>query len=294
MTAMKNMQHLFTSSEIPLLILVVLTGPLLASSPGPHLNETYFDHLPLDDVLFTEDVLMEVSTRSRIECSKKCVKTEGCEMCTFHSSPQGPPGHCRLHSQLQTAADGKQSMPGARSMGPPDDFSVSQIVPRVTSRCPRSSPVGPLGVPYRPPGDLSVSQIVPWVTSRCPRSSPWGPLGVPDRPPGALPVSQFVPRVTSRCPRSSPWGPLGVPDRPPGALPVSQIVPWVTSRCPRSSPGGPAGVPDRPPGDLSVSQIVPRGPCRCPRSSPKDPAGVSDCPPGEFLGVPPNAVRVPP
>ncbi|KAL8625962.1 hypothetical protein ACOMHN_012554 [Nucella lapillus] len=124
---MKNrMQHLLTCSQIQFLILVVMTGPLLASSPEAcrdrdistlSQRHMYFDHLPLNDVQFTEDVLMEVSARSRIECNKKCMETKGCVMCTFHSSPQGPPGHCRLHSQLQTAADGKQSMPGAKSVG---------------------------------------------------------------------------------------------------------------------------------------------------------------------------------
>ncbi|KAL8598502.1 hypothetical protein ACOMHN_051290 [Nucella lapillus] len=59
---------------------------------------------------------MEVSARSRIECSKKCAETKGGVMCTFQSSLQGPPGHCRLHSQLQTASDDKQSMSGAKSM----------------------------------------------------------------------------------------------------------------------------------------------------------------------------------
>ncbi|KAL8558600.1 hypothetical protein ACOMHN_046318 [Nucella lapillus] len=93
-----------------------MIGQLLASTPGPNLKGTIFDLLPLNDVLFTEDVLMEVSARSRIECSKKCAETKGCVMCTFHSSLQGPPGHCRLHSQLQTASDDKQSMSGAKSM----------------------------------------------------------------------------------------------------------------------------------------------------------------------------------
>ncbi|KAL8625979.1 hypothetical protein ACOMHN_012571 [Nucella lapillus] len=94
----------------------LLTLAASASSPHPSQRETSFDRRLPNDVLFTEDVLMEVSARSRIECSKKCAGTEGCVMCTFHSSPQGPPGHCRLHSQLQTAADGKQSMPGAKSV----------------------------------------------------------------------------------------------------------------------------------------------------------------------------------
>ncbi|KAL8568564.1 hypothetical protein ACOMHN_058501 [Nucella lapillus] len=110
------MLHLLTSSQIQLLILVVLAGPLLASSPDPPQRDTSFTRLALHDVLFTEDVLMEVSARSRIECSQKCMETEGCVMCTFYTSPQGPPGHCRLHSQLQTAADGKQSMPGAKTL----------------------------------------------------------------------------------------------------------------------------------------------------------------------------------
>ncbi|KAL8568574.1 hypothetical protein ACOMHN_058510 [Nucella lapillus] len=104
MTCMKNMQHLLTSSQIQFLIFVVLAGPLLASSPDPPQRDTSFTRFPLNDVLFTKDVLMEVSARSRIECSKKCMETEGCVMCTFHSSPQGPPGYCRLHSQLKTAS----------------------------------------------------------------------------------------------------------------------------------------------------------------------------------------------
>ncbi|KAL8600234.1 hypothetical protein ACOMHN_040695 [Nucella lapillus] len=111
------MQHLLTSSQIQFLILVVLAGPLLASSPGPPQRNTYFDHLPLDDVLFTEDVLMEVFAWSQVDCSQKCVETQGCVMWTFHSSPPGPPGQCRLHSQLKTASDGKWGMPGAKSMG---------------------------------------------------------------------------------------------------------------------------------------------------------------------------------
>ncbi|KAL8625963.1 hypothetical protein ACOMHN_012556 [Nucella lapillus] len=122
MTCTKNIQHLPTGSKIQLLMMVIMTTPLLAlttnsSSPLLHLKETSFDRRLPNDVLFTEDVLMEVSARSRIECSKKCAETEGCVMCTCHSSPQGPPGHCRNHSQLQTAADGKQSMPGAKSVG---------------------------------------------------------------------------------------------------------------------------------------------------------------------------------
>ncbi|KAL8568559.1 hypothetical protein ACOMHN_058496 [Nucella lapillus] len=116
MTCMKNMQHLLTSSQIQFLILVVLAGPLLASSPDPPHRNTSFTRLPLNDVLFTEDVLMEVSARSRIECSQKCMETEGCVMCTFHSSPQGPPGHCRLHSQLKTASDGRQPTTGAKTL----------------------------------------------------------------------------------------------------------------------------------------------------------------------------------
>ncbi|KAL8625905.1 hypothetical protein ACOMHN_012497 [Nucella lapillus] len=121
MTCTKNTMHLLTNGEIYMLVAIVVTGPSVAlttasSSPDVDLKETHFDYFPLNHVQFTEDVLMEVSARSQIECSKKCVETEGCVMCTFHSSPQGPPGHCRLHSQLQTAADGKQSMPGARSL----------------------------------------------------------------------------------------------------------------------------------------------------------------------------------
>ncbi|KAL8625899.1 hypothetical protein ACOMHN_012491 [Nucella lapillus] len=118
MACAKTTQDFLTSSEIFLLMLMLMTmaGPLLASSPDPPQRNTSFTCLPQNDVLFTEDVLMEVSARSRIECSKKCVEIEGCVICTFHSSPQGPPGHCRLHSQLQTAADGKQSMPGAKSL----------------------------------------------------------------------------------------------------------------------------------------------------------------------------------
>ncbi|KAL8625958.1 hypothetical protein ACOMHN_012550 [Nucella lapillus] len=99
-----------------MLMVGAMAGQLLASSPQPDLKETPFDRLPLNNVQFTNDVLMEVSARSRIECSKKCAETEGCVMCTFHSSPQGPPGHCRLHSQLQTAAGGNQRMPGAKSV----------------------------------------------------------------------------------------------------------------------------------------------------------------------------------
>ncbi|KAL8568563.1 hypothetical protein ACOMHN_058500 [Nucella lapillus] len=110
------MQHLLTSSQIQFLILVVLAGPLLASSPDPPQRDTSFTRLALNDVLFTEDVLMEVSARSRIECSQKCMETEGCEMCTFHSSPQGPPGHCRLHSQLKTASDGGQPTTEAKTL----------------------------------------------------------------------------------------------------------------------------------------------------------------------------------
>ncbi|KAL8568573.1 hypothetical protein ACOMHN_058509 [Nucella lapillus] len=110
------MQHLLTSSQIQFLILVVLAGPLLASSSDPPQRDTSFTRLPLNDVLFTEDVLMEVSARSRIECSQKCMETEGCVMCTFHSSPQGPPGHCRLHSQLKTASDGGQPTTGAKTL----------------------------------------------------------------------------------------------------------------------------------------------------------------------------------
>ncbi|KAL8625903.1 hypothetical protein ACOMHN_012495 [Nucella lapillus] len=115
------MENLLTILEIQLLMVIVMTGSLLAqttnsSSSDPDLKETVLGRLPLNDVQFTEDVLLDVSARSRIECSKKCVETEGCVMCTFPSSPQGPPGHCRLHSQLQTAADGKQSMPGAKSL----------------------------------------------------------------------------------------------------------------------------------------------------------------------------------
>ncbi|KAL8578995.1 hypothetical protein ACOMHN_001957 [Nucella lapillus] len=117
MTSMKSTPPLLTSRErlIVLVMVLVMAGPLRASSPDPHLRETSFTRLPLNDALFTEDVLMEVSARSRIDCSKKCVETEGCMMCTFRSSYGDPPGYCRLHSQLQTAADGKQSMPGAKS-----------------------------------------------------------------------------------------------------------------------------------------------------------------------------------
>ncbi|KAL8618386.1 hypothetical protein ACOMHN_050154 [Nucella lapillus] len=117
MTCTENMQHLLTSSQIQFLILVVLAGPLLASSPDPPQRDTSFTRLALNDVLFTEDVLMEVSARSRIECSKKCMETEGCVMCTFHSSPQGPPGHCRLHRQRwQSASDGSQPTTGAKTL----------------------------------------------------------------------------------------------------------------------------------------------------------------------------------
>ncbi|KAL8595385.1 hypothetical protein ACOMHN_024084 [Nucella lapillus] len=121
MACTKNMQHLLTGSAIQLLMVVIMTTPLLAlttnsSSYYPHLKETFFHLLPLDDVLFTEDVLMEVSAWSQIQCSKKCLDTEECEMFTFHSNPQGPPGHCRLHSQEKTADDAKQSMPGAKSV----------------------------------------------------------------------------------------------------------------------------------------------------------------------------------
>ncbi|KAL8567268.1 hypothetical protein ACOMHN_023311 [Nucella lapillus] len=116
MAAVKNMQHLLTSREIQLLMVVaVMTGPLSASSPGPHMKETSFDHLPLNGVLFTEDVCMEVSARSRIECSQKCAETQGCAMWTFHARPQRTPGHCRLHSRLHTAADVKKSEPGAKT-----------------------------------------------------------------------------------------------------------------------------------------------------------------------------------
>ncbi|KAL8569567.1 hypothetical protein ACOMHN_044705 [Nucella lapillus] len=90
-----------------------------SSAIGSNLRETLLTRLPLGDVLFTEDVLREVSAWSQVDCSKKCAETEGCVMCTFHSSPQGPPGHCRLHSQRKTAADGKKIASGASSFALP-------------------------------------------------------------------------------------------------------------------------------------------------------------------------------
>ncbi|KAL8602579.1 hypothetical protein ACOMHN_017552 [Nucella lapillus] len=125
MACTKNAEHLFASSAFPLLMLLVLAGSLRASSPGAGLRETSLRRLPPDDVLYTEDLLLETSARSRIECSIACAETEGCAMGTFLSRPPGgSPGHCRLHSRRQSAADGMRSWPRARSVGKyPDNQS---------------------------------------------------------------------------------------------------------------------------------------------------------------------------
>ncbi|KAL8578999.1 hypothetical protein ACOMHN_001961 [Nucella lapillus] len=83
---------------------------------GPQTKSKTLTALPLNDFLFTEDVLLEVSAWSRIDCSKKCVETEGCGMCTFRSSHGDPPGYCRLHSQLHNSTDQWKIASGAKSL----------------------------------------------------------------------------------------------------------------------------------------------------------------------------------
>ncbi|XP_076454769.1 uncharacterized protein LOC143289612 [Babylonia areolata] len=111
--------------EMPLLLVLLTAGQSFAPSSGSSasgfINNVVFARTQsVDDVLFTEDVVADVAARSRIECSKQCVQTRGCVMCTFHHSAQASPGgsggECRMFGKKHTAIqEGQKAAPGAMS-----------------------------------------------------------------------------------------------------------------------------------------------------------------------------------
>ncbi|KAL8602131.1 hypothetical protein ACOMHN_007400 [Nucella lapillus] len=110
----KNLQRIRLSNQILLLVFLCVVE-INSSSIDAHLKETTFERLALCDVVFTEDVLLEMSARSRIDCCKKCVESKGCVMWTFHSGLQSPPSLCRVHSRLQNVSDPRMNVSGAES-----------------------------------------------------------------------------------------------------------------------------------------------------------------------------------
>ncbi|XP_076454770.1 uncharacterized protein LOC143289613 [Babylonia areolata] len=115
------------STNIPFVVIVlgIVTEQRLlteGSTSTTHTTQTSLTRLPaLSDALFTEDVVMDVAARSRVECSKQCVQTQGCVMCTFHHSAQASPGgsggECRMFGRLHVLADDHLQASGAKSYG---------------------------------------------------------------------------------------------------------------------------------------------------------------------------------
>ncbi|KAL8578998.1 hypothetical protein ACOMHN_001960 [Nucella lapillus] len=115
------------------LLVVTQLSALASSVSAPQLKEKLFSLLPLNDVLFTENVILGVSAMSRIDCSKKCVETRGCVMWTFHPSTRGPPAVCRLHRLLAGSADAKRAMSGAVTFDPLTHVSVRISIINITT-----------------------------------------------------------------------------------------------------------------------------------------------------------------
>ncbi|XP_076442811.1 uncharacterized protein LOC143281486 [Babylonia areolata] len=93
------------------LALVVLTW-------GHVTDGTLFKLLPLDDVMFTEDVLWEKPARVETECSLMCAGDARCVLSTFAPGPEGSAGRCRTHSKRQRPTWRTEAVSGARTFTP--------------------------------------------------------------------------------------------------------------------------------------------------------------------------------
>ncbi|XP_076454539.1 uncharacterized protein LOC143289453 isoform X2 [Babylonia areolata] len=85
-------------TQLLVLTLFLTAGVPLATASDIHMRRASFTYHPSNDNAVIEGFsLFEVPARSRIECSKKCVETEGCVMCTYYPSPQRLSGRCQLY-----------------------------------------------------------------------------------------------------------------------------------------------------------------------------------------------------
>ncbi|KAL8617264.1 hypothetical protein ACOMHN_067701 [Nucella lapillus] len=115
-------------TELLLLLSLILFPGHLSATPRdrcPSLSRfkaTYLRHLPFKDVIFTSDVLLEVTARSKVECGLRCVETGGCRMVTFQGGGgvEGVSGRCRIHGKTLAGSEERLPVPGARSYYLPD------------------------------------------------------------------------------------------------------------------------------------------------------------------------------
>ncbi|KAL8598541.1 hypothetical protein ACOMHN_051329 [Nucella lapillus] len=99
----------------PLFLFGVLVDGVTPPAPNCPASDPYtvFTRIPLDGVIFSQNILFKTSNTSKIECARKCTGQKGCVMMTFLAVPGGRSGICRAYSNLLSLNDSASNATGA-------------------------------------------------------------------------------------------------------------------------------------------------------------------------------------
>ena len=75
-----------------------------------------FENVRDNDVLFTEDIMLQSLARSKLDCGRQCSNQMGCMTFTFTFTKGSPLGSCRGHSSVMSSGRSKTSSVGSRSL----------------------------------------------------------------------------------------------------------------------------------------------------------------------------------
>ncbi|XP_076454451.1 uncharacterized protein LOC143289336 [Babylonia areolata] len=88
-----------------------------AASPQP-IRNTIFKRLPVDDVMWRDDVLWQRPAWSRVECGLTCLRDARCVLYSVSPGTGGAAGTCRTHSKRLPPAARREVVSGARTFSP--------------------------------------------------------------------------------------------------------------------------------------------------------------------------------